>query len=80
MKSEKRVALQLMVAEVEALGSSPDDAEMESVISRHGGRIAFVGGTNQIRMGGVAGTGTSGPDAAMASWLRAARRRLGDPK
>lgn len=41
-----------------------------------GERIRFVGGTHEYRLGGVAGTGTQDERSAMASWLRAAQRKL----
>ncbi len=42
----------------------------------HDVRFNFRGGAYEMRVAGVAGTATSGIEAAKESWLRAARKRV----
>lgn len=50
---------------------------LDILVAAHGASQRFVGGTNELRLGGVAGTCTSGNDQSLIeSWLRAARRKM----
>lgn len=67
-----------LVGIVEGLhAKNPAQVVVDVLIATHGARSRFVGGTHELRLGGIAGTCTSGNDKPLIeSWLRAARRKL----
>ncbi len=66
-----------LVERVEALQEMAPTAAIDLLVITLGARRRFVGGTNELRLGGVAGTCTSGGDKPLIeSWLRAAKRKL----
>lgn len=67
-----------LVATVEELQAmNTPQVTLDVLVAMHGARSRFIGGTHELRLGGVAGTCTSGWDKPLIeSWLRAARRKL----
>lgn len=63
-------------AELRALMAHVQDCYLNDRPADRGERIRFVGGSHEYRLAGLAGTATQDEKAAMASWLRAAHRKL----
>ncbi len=63
-------------AELRALMAHVQDCYLNDRAVDRGERTGYRGGAYEFRLGGVAGTATHGARAAMASWLRAAQRKL----
>jgi len=65
------------VSEQLKLGTRPAIV-IDTLIRAHGATVAFTGGANTIRVGGVSGSCTSDADKGLlASWHGCAKRRLG---
>lgn len=72
-------SLSYLVSRVESLQakSAAPAVTIDVLTAMHGARVRYITGTYELRMGGVAGTSTSGGDKELLdSWLRAARRKL----
>lgn len=79
MADARRAKLQRLVGIVDELYKH---ARPETAIDRleqdEGAAVAFRGGTHTLTLGGVRGTCTAGGRGVLESWLRAARKRLGE--
>ncbi len=66
-----------IVERLQQAHSSAPQVVVDVLTAMHGARVRYIAGTYELRMGGVAGTSTSGSDnGLLGSWLRAARRKL----
>lgn len=62
---------------VKKLKAEPVPDRALAVLSRAGASLRFRNGTHVLRIAGVVGTATTGSDRQLiASWLRAAERKL----
>ncbi len=74
----RALILRSLAAEIDEVAHSP--RHLKALAERYRAEqrlsLTFSGGTNVIRMRGVSASATSGPEAALAGWARAARRAL----
>lgn len=70
MKPEKIAQLRSYVAIAERLSAA-------ALADLHGARFGFRAGAYEMRLAGIGGTSTMSREGAKASWIRAARRKIG---
>jgi hypothetical protein len=72
--------VKLTLGELLTAITGEDDRRAFELLMKAGATLKCQAGTHELRVAGVAGTATSGSEAALAgSWRRAARRKLGLP-
>lgn len=69
MKPEKIAQLRSYVAIADRLSA-------DALADLHGAQFGFRAGAYEMRLAGIGGTSTMSRDAAKASWIRAAQRKL----
>lgn len=78
LKPDRALVLQSLADEIEAVAHSR--AHLRALADRyareHKLKLTFTTGTNVARMLGVSATNTESPEAALANWAHAARRKL----
>lgn len=79
MAGARLAKLERLVSVVDELAShARPETALEHLETNEGAGVAFRGGTYMLTLGGVRGTCTAGGRGVLESWLRAARKRLGE--